>query len=190
MLEIKRQIIHACGVFIVLLVAFFGKLSSLLIIIGIVVTLFIAEYRKNRMYYRNIFSIRFLDKIDDFIENQFRSHERPEEMPLNGVLTFLIGSLIVILLFPSIIAIAAIAVLAIADSVSTLIGKYYGKHRIKSKSMEGSLGFFITSFFILLFFIDPLSALIISVITTLVELLPIEDNITVPLAVAILISLA
>ena len=57
----------------------------------------------------------------------------------------------------------------------------------KKKSWEGSTTFFLTSLLVLLFFLNPLRALIIAAIVTFVEMLPkAEDNITVPLSTGLL----
>ncbi|MBU4124552.1 MAG: phosphatidate cytidylyltransferase, partial [Nanoarchaeota archaeon] len=82
--------------------------------------------------------------------------------------------------------------LAAGDSFSTLVGKLYGKHPLPinhKKTWEGSIAFFVMAFTILWFF-DPTKAIYVALITMVVEMLPkLDDNLTIPLAVGILLSL-
>lgn len=192
-LEIKRQIAHALGVFTILLIQIFGKWYGALIMLLISVAfLILGEYRKNREKYK-LLKIKPLDEFEDILENEFKTYERKEELPFHGAIMFYVGCFLVTILFQPSIAIASIAVLALSDSLSTLIGHFFGKHRLfinKKKSWEGSLIFFVTTFMILLFFIDPIKALMIAILVTFVEMLPkIDDNLTVPLATGFLMWL-
>ena len=118
-------------------------------------------------------------------------YERSGEY-LKGAATFFLGVFLATIIFPINIAVAAIAVLTAADSISTLIGKTYGKNKLpinKKSTWEGSIAFFIVAVGILCFF-DPSKALFIALITTVVEMLPeIDDNLTIPLTVGILFML-
>jgi dolichol kinase len=78
---------------------------------------------------------------------------------------------------------ACMIVLALGDSVSTIIGRF-GKVKIpynRSKTMEGSLAFFIAALSAYLF-IGPL-AILLAALATIVESIPgLEDNLTIPIA--------
>jgi len=192
-LEIKRQIVHALGVFTILLIQLFGKWYGALIMLLISITfLILGEYRKNREKYK-LLRIKPLDEFEDVLEDEFKTYERKKELPFHGAIMFYLGCFIVTILFRSSIAIASIAVLALSDSLSTLTGRFFGRHKLfinKKKSWEGSITFFVTTFMILLFFINPIKALIITIFVTFVEMLPkMDDNLTVPLATGFLIWL-
>lgn len=170
-LELKRQIVHALGIIMIFVVIFFGKwIASLLCILII-----LASALSAKKFY-----------------NLSKGFHRPSEMAFGGAITFCIGILIAILALPQTPAIAGISVLAISDSISTLVGKFYGKIKLwinKKKTLEGSLGFLVSSFIILLFFTNISEAFLIALIASFVEMLPLDDNITLPIIVGLSVSL-
>jgi dolichol kinase len=192
-IEIKRKLVHAMGVFLILLIQIFGKYNAAsIMLLATVFGFLIAEYRKNKKKYKLI-KIRPIDEFEDFIEEKFKTVERPNSLPFKGAIEFGLGCFIATIAFRENIAIACIAVLSLADSLSTLVGYYFGKHKLsinKKKTWEGSTTFFIISFLILAFFTNPLNALALALITTFVEMLPyIDDNLSIPIALGILMSL-
>jgi len=192
-LEIKRQIVHSMGIFTILLILIFGRLYSSLMMLSIsIILILIAEYRKSKLVSK-VLKIEAVKEVEDMIDKGLRSYERLDEMPLNGAVLFYLGCFLVTVVFEPWLAIASIAVLALADSLSTLVGYYFGEHKIfinNKKSWEGSSAFFITAFFVLLFFVNPLKAFFVALLVTLVEMLPkINDNISVPFATAVFLSL-
>lgn len=190
--EIKRQVVHASGIFTILLIQFFGRSLAAILVLSMVTILWMAAYyRLNKKKINPAIIPKELEKLESIIEKEF---ERPKEFPLRGAITFYLGAFLAIILFQPNAAIPAIIVLAMSDSFSTLIGKFYGKHKLfinKNKSWEGSTAFFIPALVVLLFFVDPARALLVSLIATFVEMLPrLDDNITIPIAVGFLLSFA
>jgi dolichol kinase len=193
MIEIRRKLVHASGVFLIFIIIWLGKWNAALIILSMAVTfLLLGEYRKNREKYKIIKS-KELDEIEETMEKMFKEHERPNTLPFKGATEFFIGCFLATVIFEPITAIAAIAVLSLSDAVSTLIGSYYGKHKLpvnKKKTFEGSTAFFLTSIFVLWFFVNPLKAIIVAILATFAEMIPkIDDNLTVPLTVGIVMTL-
>lgn len=90
-------------------------------------------------------------------------------------------------------AVASLLVLSISDSLSTIVGYYFGKiylNEQKSKTLEGSSSFFVSCFVILYFYLKPAQALICAIMVTFVEFVPgIDDNLSVPLSTALLMKL-
>jgi len=192
-IEIKRKIVHSLGVFTILLIQIFGKWYGALIMLLISTAFFmLGEYRKNKHKFDHL-KTKALNELEDLLEDEVKTVERPKELPFKGAITFYFGCFLTTILFQPHIAIASITVLALADSLSTLIGYFYGKHKLpinKSKSWEGSLTFLIISFSVLLLFINPFKALTAGILTTLVEMLPkVDDNIFVPLSVGLFMIL-
>ena len=192
-IEIKRKFVHALGVFLILLIQIFGKYNAaLLMLAGTIAAILLAEYRKNKKKYKLI-KIKPIDDLEDFIEGEFKTVERPNSLPFKGAVEFGLGSFLATILFAENIAMACIAVLALADSLSTLVGYYFGKYKLpinKKKTWEGSITFFLISLFILMFFTNPLIASILAFITAFVEALPYaDDNLSIPLALGILMTL-
>jgi dolichol kinase len=187
--EIKRKIVHALGVYAILLIQIFGRINAALIMLFATVAGFLlAEYRKDRKKYK-IIKIKPIDDFEEVVENEFKTVERRNSLPFKGAIEFGLGCFMATILFSETIAIACITVLALSDSTSTLVGYYFGKHKLpvnKKKTWEGSTAFFIISFFILTFFTNPLNAFILSLIVTFVEMLPhFDDNLSIPLALGI-----
>jgi len=192
-IEIKRKFVHALGVFLILLIQIFGKLNAALIMLAaVIIGVLLAEYRKNKKKYKLI-KIKPVDEFEDFIEDEFKTVERPNALPFKGAIEFGLGCFLATILFKENIAMACIAVLALADSSSTLVGYYFGKYKLpinKKKTWEGSITFFLISFFILVLFTDPLIAFILALITAFIEMLPhVDDNLSIPLALGISMSL-
>ncbi len=188
-LEIKRQFIHALGIFIALLMSEAYKVSG-----GgntpafILSTAIIIGYGISYLYKKGI-NLPVLTKM---IKESER--ERYKKQPIKGTLTFLIGSLLTLLIFrnnPDIV-VAGIIVLSLGDSLSTIAGVMFGKHKMfynKSKSVEGFVGGFVASFLGLMV-LTEFSLLVItfaSLVGLIVESLPLglDDNITIPIITAL-----
>jgi dolichol kinase len=191
-LEIKRKIVHAMGVFLILLIQIFGKYYAALIILSITIIGFlIAEYRKNRKKYKLI-KIKQIDEFEELIEDEFKTVERANSLPFKGAIEFGLGCFLATILFSESVSMACIAVMALADSLSTLVGYYFGKYKLpinKKKTWEGSTAFFFISFFILALFTNPLNALLLALIATFAEMLPFaDDNLSIPIVLGISMS--
>ncbi|MDD5416652.1 MAG: SEC59/DGK1/VTE5 family protein [Candidatus Aenigmarchaeota archaeon] len=184
--ELKRQMVHASGILLILVLQLFGKTySAIIFALGLAFFLMWGLMRKSNI------RINGLSKIEDFIMCELKTYERQGEY-FKGVVSYILGILLATILFPINITAACIAVLAGGDAFSTLIGKLYGRHHLpinNKKSWEGSIAFFTMTFFILMFF-DPSKAWYIALGATFVEMLPkLDDNVTIPLAVGLLFSL-
>jgi dolichol kinase len=116
--------------------------------------------------------------------------ERDGVFPGKGAFFFVFSSLVTLILFPSEITALSVLVLSVLDGVATLIGLRYGRIQIiNHKSIEGSGGAILITFIVLLFFLNPVQAIVISVIAGVVELVsPVDDNLIIPLVVAILVT--
>ena len=104
-----------------------------------------------------------------------------------------LGVMLSLVLFPTLIASVSIAILACADSMATIAGKFYGKIRIPynhKKSLEGSIAFFITAFICAVIYVPLKTALIVSLVSCIIESLPVEfDNISIPLGTGLFLWL-
>jgi len=192
-IEIKRKVIHSLGVFAILVVQVFRSYNAA--IIFLFATLFgflLAEYRKNKQKYK-IVKLKPIDEFEDFIEKELDGVERPKSLPFKGAIEFGLGCFISTIAFSENIAIASIAVLALSDSLSTLVGYYFGKYKLpinKNKTWEGSITFFLASFFILILFTNSSYAVILALLATVAEMLPyIDDNLSIPIVLGISMSL-
>lgn len=178
--ELVRQLIHASGVF-VLILGLFLRIDVLILLCVIMVVsveiMFVLDKYMHIPVFSNIMST--CKRSDD---------ER-------GFLYFFIGIIatLVIFSFNLSIAYSAILLLLIGDSLSTIIGKRFGNHKLpfnKSKSFEGSLAFFGAGLICCLIFLQPIPAVIGALTGTLTEAYsPIDDNIPIPLISALTMTI-
>ncbi|HSD64267.1 MAG TPA: hypothetical protein VLB50_10730 [Ignavibacteriaceae bacterium] len=112
---------------------------------------------------------------------------------LNGATYVLISALICVILFPKILFITAFSILIISDSMAALIGRKFGKHKLFSKSLEGTLAFFISASIVV--FLTPkvndlpmeyLIGIIAAAIGAIVENVSFglaDDNLAIPISI-------
>jgi dolichol kinase len=109
-----------------------------------------------------------------------------EKKSFSGSTTIILAGLLVYLLFDLPVAAAAMVIVVIGDVAAAIIGRRFGRIRFRNKSLEGTLAFIIFAMiFIQVIPALPLRIGIAGVMTgALIEFLPIpvDDNITVPLA--------
>lgn len=120
--------------------------------------------------------------------------ERPEQMqkfPGKGSFFLVLGSFLALLLFPEPIALAAIAIMAVGDSLTTLVGVYFGQ--IKSptnpmKHLEGTALAIMAGTIAAFNFVPFQKAFLGAVVAMLFEALTVrhidrvlDDNVLIPL---------
>jgi dolichol kinase len=126
---------------------------------------------------------RFWDLVSFLIAPIIRAHET--RGGFTGASYILTTSAIVMILYPKIIAIAAITFIIIGDTAAALVGRTWGKHKIIGrKSVEGSSACLV-SLLLVSFFIPGLPAaagVAGAVAATLSETFSgkIDDNLAVP----------
>ncbi|MBS7643316.1 HAD-IB family phosphatase [Candidatus Bathyarchaeota archaeon] len=105
-------------------------------------------------------------------------------------LYFAAGIFLTLILFSAPISYVAITILTLGDSTADLFGKLFGRTPYpfnKAKTIEGSLCGLAASFGGALLFTTPVTAIVGALVGMMIEALPlpIDDNLSVPLAVAI-----
>ena len=179
--ENERQIFHLIlGLVALTLLLVYGRGAMLVAVftIFIVGTLLINA----RLLGKRIWLVQMF-------EEQFERPEAP--FPGWGSVCYVAGVLILLSFMQQVPQIAAgIFVLAVGDSLSTIVGRK-GKIKLpynKNKSLEGTFTFFIASL-PAYFFVGPV-AIVLAMMATIVESLPlpIDDNITVPIASVIVLG--
>jgi phytol kinase len=176
--EYTRKSIHLIfGIFFLSLIYFLGTTISIQIIgaclvLGIIVSLIIKHKTK----------IPFLCSIVECVQ---RENER--ELPGKAAIMFFISAIILLFLFSDnkTIILASLSVQVFADAFAAIIGINFGKHKILGKkTLEGSTACFITALLCLNYFYPIQIALIAALIATIIELIPLDDNLWVPLFTA------
>jgi dolichol kinase len=102
-------------------------------------------------------------------------------------ITFTLGIIISLLIFPPPIAYAAIAVLTLGDGFANIFGRIFGKTPLsfnRKKTIEGTICGLICAFLGTILFVNPIKSLIAVTIGMLAESLPLpmNDNLVIPLS--------
>lgn len=152
---------------------------------------------KNFIPVRSHVTSNVLDKIEekirgieDLIDYQLSTVERDYEKRGGYVgLTYgVLGVTISYFLFND-YAFYGVISLATIDSISTLIGRLAGTHRLPfiDKTFEGSISGFVGFLTILILIgVSPLNSLVLSTLAAIVEAYAIEDNLLLPISVSFL----
>jgi dolichol kinase len=182
LLEIRRQLFHVFLGIVVVILYYFNLIDAFMVFVVVVLGGFLCFLSK---------------KLDIPVLSWFlRKFEREEQIgifPGRGMLFFFIGILLVMKLFEKDIALAAIMILALGDSVSHLVGKFFGKTRNifnghSRKLLEGTIAGAVFGFLGALLFVPIPEAFFGSLGAMVVEALEfdmnkrtIDDNLIIPL---------
>ena len=178
-LELKRQLLHLFhGSAIALMVLFLKPLYGLLILIPLGVVILILHLTPR---------LAAGTKLLKFLYAHFERKKDIKDFPFRGAIFFGYGIAFPIVLLDAPLACAVILILSVGDSVSTLVGRSFGKTRIGDKSFEGFLGFIAASWAVCAIIIDPKDAFFLALIGGLIELISkLEDNIIIPVTLSLL----
>lgn len=185
--ELKRQMAHLSFGLLYALFYSMGYIdvwtSSLMLLGSLVLAVFLKKHRS------------FVDRIVMLVERE----DHFWNLPLRGLIFFLLGTTLTIGFFSFIPALAGILILSITDSLGTLYGKYLGVMKIRwnpNKHMEGPVigGFLAT--FMLLSFLPLMPALIASYVGAFIDTfnvkilgVEIDDNLLIPILTAEIVKL-
>jgi len=180
--ELGRQIFHGLLGLLIVVLYYFNIIGPLTIFITLIVGIILSLISKK-------VRIPVISKLLDL----FQRYEEKTTLPGKGAIFFFTGVLLAIKLFDKDIALAAIVILSLGDSISHIIGRKYGKTKNvlngnNKKLMEGTFAGIIFAFVGALFFVRPTEAFIAACAAMLAELAEfklgdkvIDDNILVPL---------
>ncbi|HEX3001342.1 MAG TPA: hypothetical protein VHN82_03075 [Methanoregula sp.] len=180
MQEFVRKLIHLIlGLLVAVMVYAVGQAAAIAILaVGLLIGVVLVDVLL-RGYAIPLFSflVRHLDRNDC--------------LPGRGALTFGVSALAVVVLFPVVISVPAIVTVAVLDSVTTIVGLRFGKHRIyNGKSWEGTLSGIAVTAIILLPFLTPAGAAAVAILAGIIELItPVDDNLVIPVAVSVLLAI-
>jgi dolichol kinase len=124
-----------------------------------------------------------------------RVHERDRVAAnWNAVSWFFIAATVSAAVFPKYITIASITMSLPADAASALIGIVFGKHRVGTKSLEGSAAFFVVALLAGVAmpricgvpgeYVIAVSAALVGTIVELACTRRVDDNLATPLSIA------
>lgn len=185
--EIARKIIHLSSLSIAIIYCHITRELALLLLIPLFAGFFLVDLMKNS-----------IEPIAEWYHRTFdgmlREHEREKKrIHFNGATYITLSALLLVLLFPKIIAVTAFALVAVSDTIAALVGKKFGRHKIGDKSIEGSLAFLASALLIIAVVpnLHPAAGVLMAVTATLTEAVSpkvngfkIDDNLTIPLVSA------
>ena len=185
--EIVRKLIHLSSLSIPIFYYFISRTNAI-IILSIVT--FIALAIDLLRYFSPGFGKVFYSIFGILL----RKHELDEQKKnLNGATYVLISALVCVILFPKVFFVTAFSILIISDSMAALIGRKFGHHKFLSKSLEGTLAFFISASIVVLFtpkveglLLEYIIGFIAAAIAAIVENIShglIDDNLSVPVSI-------
>lgn len=181
-LEFKRQTAHLLFGLSYAALYVLGIVDSTITLIAFFVVLGFSLYLKSRR--------TFIDRLVLLLERE----KNLINLPLAGLLYFLLGCGLTIHFFDFLPALTGIVVLSVTDSIGTLYGKYLGNIKIKwnpEKHIEGPvLGTFVSAV-LCMSFLPVMPALIASFTGALIDTFnlrigrfKLDDNFLIPLAAA------
>ncbi|HDQ08507.1 MAG TPA: phosphatidate cytidylyltransferase [Methanoculleus sp.] len=124
-----------------------------------------------------------------FFSGMLDAFERDVRIPGFGAICFVVSTVFCLAVFPEEYALVGVVSLAVLDSVSTMAGTAFGRHRIiNGKTWEGSLAGLVATAVVLLLFISPLYVVVVAVAAAIAELIsPVEDNLVIPPVVCLVL---
>lgn len=182
--EIARKAIHlASGLIPLAYWTFAEKWLVLCVISGLLAIAAVIEVARRRP-----------GPVDRFVTAWFGAMLRPfERSGLSGATYVLLAGLITVALYPRLIAVSAMLVLSVSDSLASLIGGRFGQARFLGGTQVGSGAFFVSAAAICMLVLpsSPVAALAAAAAATIAEAakfrvqgIPLDDNLTVPLTTA------
>ncbi|MFH1682375.1 MAG: hypothetical protein ABIA37_01125, partial [Candidatus Woesearchaeota archaeon] len=184
---IRRQLFHLCLGISLTLLYYFNLIDALMLFVVVVLGGFLCLLCKQ---------IR-IPILDWFLRN-FEREDQRKIFPGRGTLFFFIGVLLAVKLFEKDIALAAIMILALGDSVSHVVGRYFGRIKLfsQTKMLEGTLAGVVAGFAGAVLFVPIIPAFLGSLAAMVLEAVQIElngravdDNLFIPLIAGTVIYL-
>jgi dolichol kinase len=225
-LELKRQTVHAIGVIAIILLLMFEAKQAVPILAALTGVVMIANWYLARRSWREKYFHGLIHELglphhdaeswknassntQDFeqtvIWGLLRNFVRhSEKEPLLATFRSLLSALLAAVIFGVPFAIWGLIALSIGDSVSTIVGKKWGKIKIfwnKDKSYVGFVSFAISTLIAGIVFLNyfpqyaiafnpPTLVVFVALIGALIETIPaVDDNSTIPFGVALALYL-
>ena len=189
--EIPRTFFHILGgLFLAWTGVFFPSPTNRILLGGVFAASLVSEWARLRDPRVGALASRYLGRL-----------MRPSEKDgVTGAPAFTGGVFLAFLLFPPAVALSALVPLIFGDRAGLIVGKGMGRIRMWGKTLEGSLGCLTVSFLVYLalawakpaVFGYPWPVLLAaSLVGTVAEALPrpLDDNVTIPLAVGLFLTL-
>lgn len=187
--ELVRKLIHLCSLSIPVIYYFIPRSTAIIILS--VLTLAAILLDLSRYLSPQVGKIFY--KIFGFL---LRKHELDyRKRNLNGATYVFISALVSVIIFPKVLFITAFTILIVSDSMAAIIGRKLGRHKFLSKSLEGTLAFFVSAIVVVLLspkveglLIEYLIGFTAAAIGAIVENVSFgwaDDNLSIPLSIGL-----
>jgi dolichol kinase len=146
-----------------------------LILLGLtLVLLLLLEWARLTMPRVNLLFFRFLAPLVS----------PREERKIMSSVWYVLGVLIVVAVFPREIALLSILVTALADPAAGYVGRRWGRARLGTGTVTGTVTFLVTGLLVLVPFVGFGPAAVAAGLASVIEILPwrLDDNLSVPLS--------
>ncbi len=118
-------------------------------------------------------------EIEEVAAPMMRKHER---RGIGGYVFFALGLFIAISLYEKNVVIAISLITVLADGAAAIVGKRFGRRRLMGKkTLEGTLTLICVAFVVSVWFVGWTVALVGAVTAGSVELMPVNDNLSIPI---------
>jgi len=186
--EVARKAIHLSSLSIPVIYSFITQELALLLLLPLFSGFFLIDLLKNffapvSLWYHKTFDV------------MLRSHELDKtKAHLNGATYIVMAAVLLVLFFQKNIAVTALCLVAVSDTLAAIIGKSFGKHRFGQKSVEGSAAFFLSALVVISFVpnLNLFTGIVMAITATLTEAFlvrigpfKVDDNLSIPLASAV-----
>jgi len=177
--ELKRQLLHLLLGIAIVYFFYAGWLKAWMLFIAIILGLILSLISRKR-------KLPIISSLLSILERK----EDINKFPGKGLIAYLVGSFLAMVVFQRDIASASIMILALGDSISRLVGPFGKiKHPFdNTKFVEGLVAGALAAFIGARFFVKPAEAIIASIIAMFLEGMnpiigkyKINDNITIPI---------
>jgi dolichol kinase len=200
--EALRQLVHLSGLVFISFAWFMDRLYvGVLFMLAALFFFLYSEYVSKCGNDQKTMLSRIECRLRNFA---FMLERKEARRPFAGAFWFYFGAGLAFLIFPLNTASAAGATLAVSDSLSTIIGRRFGRHGVLGrKTAEGTAAFFLSALLVCLLFFSPAIAMAGAAAATLAELLPewkrisrsrlsglLDDNLLIPIAAGLAITIA
>lgn len=196
--EVLRKSIHLSSLWMVVFIGVFPAVLNILLFSFLLFAICFIEYGNHKKW------PLFAETYGRLFNRILREQETQEKFRFSGAPYVIAAALMVTILFSDVVAMTALSTMLVGDTAAALIGRKYGKRKINQnkKSVEGSLAFWITSFFILLFFgllySQPIWFYMYGILGITAAMfaeiyenrIRIDDNFSIPLVMGLFLSLA
>ena len=187
--ELVRKLIHLCSLSIPIVYYFVSRTTAIITLSCITFVALVIDLSR----YFSPLAGKVFYSIFGFL---LREHELDaRKKNLNGATYVLISAVLCVVIFPKILFITAFSILIISDSLAALIGRKYGKHKFLSKSLEGTLAFFVSAIIVVFFtpkvegvFSEYLIGIIAAAVGAIVENISFgfaDDNLSIPISIGL-----